>query len=367
MKVLHIISGGEVGGSKRHLLSLAANAKSFKNIIICLMDGVLYREGLEMGLDIRLIEQRGRFDLSILDEIKKVAVKEDVDIINCHGGRANFLGMFLKKLINKPFVTTIHSDYLRDYEGNPFKTLIFSRINAYALKNFDYYIAVSKDFKNMLIDRGYNEEKIFVVYNGIDFDEVYSFDRDEIIEKYSLPRNKKFVTMVARLHPIKGHQFFFQAAKNVLKECPDVIFLIVGDGPIRSQLEEYVKEIDIDDSVVFLGFQRPDEFIYLSNFTSLTSRSESFPLSILESAKYKRTVVSTMVGGVSDLIEDGKNGYLVEYGDVEDLTEKMLNLLQDDLKCIEFGIKLHDKARALYSIERFVEGYEKIYEKIMEE
>ncbi|WDU82021.1 hypothetical protein [Caloramator sp. Dgby_cultured_2] len=76
MKVLHIISGGEVGGSKRHLLSLAANAKSFKNIIICLMDGALYREGLEMGLDIRLIEQRGRFDLSILDEIKRLRLRK---------------------------------------------------------------------------------------------------------------------------------------------------------------------------------------------------------------------------------------------------------------------------------------------------
>lgn len=367
MKVLHIISGGEVGGSKRHLLSLAANAKSFKNIIICLMDGDLYREGLEMGLDIRLIEQRGRFDFSIIDEIKKVAVKEDVDIINCHGGRANFLGMFLKKIINKPFVTTIHSDYLRDYEGNPFKTLIFSRINAYALKSFDYYIAVSKDFKNMLIDRGYDEEKIFVVYNGIDFDEVYNFDYDEIIEKYDLPRNKKFVTMVARLHPIKGHQFFFQAAKNVLKECPDTMLLIVGDGPIRNQLERYVEEYDIADSVVFLGFQKPDEFLYISRFTCLTSRSESFPLSILESAKYKRTVVSTMVGGISDHVENGNNGYLVEYGDVKDLTEKMLNLLKDDLKCIEFGKRLYDKARQFYSIERFVEGYKTIYEKIMED
>ncbi|SEF55430.1 Glycosyltransferase involved in cell wall bisynthesis [Caloramator fervidus] len=366
MKVLHIISGGEVGGSKKHLLSLALNA-DFKNIIVCLIEGELYKEAVKLGLDVRLIKQKGRFDLSVLKQIQRIVMDEKVDIINCHGGRANFLGLFLKKSLKKPFVSTIHSDYLRDYEGNFLKSLIFSNINAYALKKFDYYIAVSDEFKKMLVERGFPKNRIFVVYNGIDFDKVYSFELEDVVKKYNLPKDKKFVSMVARLHPIKGHKFLFDAAKKVLKEYKDVHFLIIGDGSIKEHLINYVKKLNIEDNVRFLGFQRPDEFLAISSFSVLTSMSESFPLSILEAAKYKKTVVSTLVGGISDLIEDGYNGYLVKYGDVDALCQKILDLLKDDLKAKEFGERLYDKAKDMFSLEKFVDGYSKIYKKIMGE
>lgn len=362
MVVLHLISGGEVGGSKNHLVSLALNMKKTKNIIICFMKGKLYDEALEMGLDIRLVEQDGRFDLSIVSKIYEICRNEKVDIVNCHGGRANFIGYFLKKKYGVKYVTTIHSDYRDDYKGNFYKTLIFSNINRFVLKSFDYYITVSDSFKDMLVQRGFKKEKIFVVYNGIDFKrQVPSFDRREIIDKYSIPESGHYITMVARFHPVKGHKVFLEACSKVLRSFNDVVFILAGDGSLKEEMQEYARALNIQSKVFFAGFRKPDEFLYISDFTVLTSYSESFPLSILESAFFKKTVISTDVGGISKLIDDGINGYLIKPGDSESLAEKMIEMLKDPERTHEYGLKLHEKAKNNFSIQNLADKYEEIY------
>ncbi len=99
MNVLHIISGGEVGGSKKHLLTLvkSMNKNKCKNIIVCFLKGKLYYEAMELGLDIRYIEQSKRLDLSAVNKVKDICNSEGIDIINCHGGRPKFIGNNLKK------------------------------------------------------------------------------------------------------------------------------------------------------------------------------------------------------------------------------------------------------------------------------
>lgn len=364
MVVLHIISGGETGGSKNHLLSIVKNMdeSKIKNIVICFIKGSLYDEAVKIGIDIRLIEQKKRFDLSIIKDIEEICIKEKIDIINCHGGRANFIGHFLMKRYAAKYVTTIHSDYKDDYRGSFYKTLIYSNINKFVLKSFDYYITVSDNFKDMLIQRGFNKDKIFVVYNGIDFNKpILKLNRDDIIKKYNIPKSSHYVTMVARLHPVKGHKVFLKACSIVLKSFKDVIFILVGDGNIKEELIQYAKELGIFDKIIFAGFQKPDEFLYLSDFTVLTSYTESFPLSILESALYKKTVISTDVGGISKLIEDGINGYLIKTGDYEELSKKILSLLNDIEKAYNFGEQLYYKAKTNFSIEKLCSKYEEIY------
>ncbi|TDT50817.1 glycosyltransferase family 4 protein [Fonticella tunisiensis] len=368
MKVLHIISGGETGGSKNHLLSFveAMRKKGEESIILCFMEGLLYDEAKKAGLDIRLVKQSKRFDLSIIKRIKGICEKEGIDIINCHGGRANFIGYFLKKVYRAIYVTTIHSDYREDYRGNFYKTLIYSNINRAVLNSFDYYITVSSSFKDMLIKRGFKNKNIYVVYNGINFNEVeQNFSREDIIKKYGLRDSKYHVAMVARFHPVKGHRVFLDGCRTVLDKRNDVSFILVGDGNIRNEMEDYAKNLGIRDHISFVGFQRPDEFLFISDFTVLTSFTESFPLVILESAKYRKTVISTEVGGIPDLIEDGVNGYLIKPGDSGTLADRILRLIDDQALCREMGERLHTKARDCYSIENLADKYIQIYRSLL--
>jgi L-malate glycosyltransferase len=367
MNILHIISGGEAGGSKTHLLTLAQNIKfsGFRSIIVCFMEGELYNDALNMGLDIRLVKQKGRFDLTIVNKLKKICVTEDIDIINCHGGRANFVGIFLKLRYDAKYASTIHSDYKDDYRGNKLKTLIFSNVNRMALKGFNDYITVSHNFKDMLIERGFRANKIHVVYNGIDFKrEKGKFNRDDIIFNNGLIGASHFVSMIARFHPVKGHTVFLDACKKVLDKYNDVVFILAGDGEIREDLKKYVEDLGINNKVYFAGFRNPDEFLFLSDFTVLASYTESFPLCILESALFEKTVVATKVGGLDKLIENDENGFLVEVGDSDAMASRIVELLKDSEKCELFGKNLYEKARANYSIEKMVENYIEIYKDI---
>jgi len=205
-----------------------------------------------------------------------------------------------------------------------------------------------------------------VVYNGIDFDKQReTFNINDVVSKYNLPYRKHYVSMVARLHPVKGHKVFLDSINIVLRQFSDVQFLIVGEGDILSDLKAYADNLGISNNVSFLGFQKPDEFYSISDFTVLTSYTESFPLSILESAYYKKPVISTNVGGISDLIEDGFNGYLVEPKDKETLSKRMLELLNDNNKAVIFGDRIYNKAKKLYSLENFANSYIRIYNYIL--
>ena len=369
MKVLHIISGGEVGGSKKHLLTLAnnmnMNSEEIKIVIVCLMEGELYREALDMGLDIRLIKQRNRGDITIINKLRKLCMDEDIDIVNCHGGRANFLGFFLKIKYEAKYVSTIHSDYKKDYLGNTFKTSIFSNINRQVLRVFDNYITVSDSFKEMLVERGFLPSKIHVVYNGMDFESgIEDFSREDIIMKNGIVGAEHYVSMIGRFHPVKGHTVFLDACKQVLTEFQNVIFILIGDGELKAELKKYVEDAGMSNKVYFAGFKKPDEFIFISDFTVVASFTESFPMVILESAFYEKSVVSTDVGGISKLIHNGENGYLVKPGDSEELAEKMLKLLRDENLSYDFGKKLYENARDNYSIENMVSNYIRIYKDI---
>lgn len=367
MNILHIISGGEVGGSKTHLLTLVKNmgCSDFKSIIVCFIEGELYIEALELGLDVRLIKQSNRFDITIVKKLKEICIKDDIDIVNCHGGRANFIGFFLKFLYESKYVSTIHSDYREDYRGNKLKTLIFSNINALVLKNFNDYITVSHNFKQMLIERGYKSNKIHVVYNGLDFnEEMEEFYREEILINNGIMGASHFISMIARFHPVKGHTIFLDACKIVLENYSDVMFILVGDGESRESLKSYAKELGISNKVFFAGFRRPDEFYYISDFTVLASYTESFPLSVLESAFYEKTVIATKVGGLDKLIENGDNGFLVNVGDSKALADRMYELLEDPDKGIILGRRLFEKARDNFSIDKMVENYIAIYKEI---
>ena len=152
MKVMHMISGGDSGGAKTHLFALLDKLCLKCDIVVaCLMKGIFYEEILEKDIETVLFEQKSRLDLSVVEDIRKFIAERKIDLLHVHGARANFIGMFLKNKINIPIVTTMHSDYLLDFDSF-LKKIIFTNLNKISLRKIDYFIAVSDNFKDMLID-----------------------------------------------------------------------------------------------------------------------------------------------------------------------------------------------------------------------
>ncbi|MEY8304010.1 glycosyltransferase family 4 protein [Anaerosalibacter bizertensis] len=370
MRVLHLISGGDTGGAKTHVIALVKALSQYVDVkVICFIEDTFYKEAKEVGIDIEVFEQKKRYDMSVISKLREEIEKKDYDIIHCHGARANFIAMFLKTKVKKPFITTVHSDYKLDFKDSLYKKIVYTAINTIALKKIDYYIAISTNFKQMLVNRGFNSNCIFTVYNGIDLEADLNYiSKEEFLKRYNInAEGKTVVGIAARLDLVKDHDTFIEGAYKVLQKRKDIIFLIAGDGNEKERLISKVEELNICDYVYFLGFVKdPYSFFNAIDINILTSVSESFPYVILEGAKLKKTIISTSVGGISDLIRNGDNGFLIDVGDSEALAKNINFLLDNKPKIKILGENLYKSVKDNFSSQKMALDHFKVYKKINE-
>lgn len=366
MKVLHLNAGAETGGGMIHILSLlnALNREEF--ILGVFEEGEMAKRAKQLGIKVELFTQSSRYDLSILKRIRDFISKNQIDIVHTHGPRANLYAFLLKGTTNCKWVTTIHSDPRDDFLEGGLKGKVFTKLHFLSLKKMDHFFAISNNFANMLVDFGFNRNKITTIYNGIDFEipEYTPITRDELGVK-----NDDFVIiMIARLHPVKGHVIAFEAISEVSKVCPEVKLLLVGDGPISQELKGRAKQLGIEDHVIFLGHQENIHGLLLvADANILTSYSESFPLVILEAARADVPVISTDVGGVKELISDNSLGRVIPPKNVQALVHEIKEYiaLKNQERLGEIGRNLHEKAESIYSLSNFSNSVYSAYRNIL--
>ncbi len=354
MKVLHLIGGGDVGGAKTLVLHLVKELGKYIDVkIVSFREGVFAEDARQMGIDIEVVK-RG----NVFKDIKRVIqiVKEGgYQIIHSHGAKANMISIIVKFFTHVATVTTVHSDYRLDYMHSIVKSLTFGMINTISLRFIDFYIGVSRNFKEMLIKRKFNPVNIFTVYNGVDFNEpAKNYSRKSFAEKYHIPikENDIIVGIAARLYPVKNIGTLIDAARIVVDSNPNVKFIIGGDGEERKMLEDKVSSLGLNKNVFFTGWLNdPYELMSIVDISVLTSISESFAYSILEGARFKKATISTCVGGIPDLIESGENGYLFNPGDYNKLAEYILELASNKEKRDLMGEKIYEKAKKDFSLE----------------
>ena len=168
MKVIHLISGGDSGGAKTHVLSLLQNlSKHIDVTMVCFMEGPFAQEARELGIRTEVYPSRNV--LKTLSILKRKIRTEGCDLLHCHGARGNMMGAILRRSTGVPVVTTVHSDYRLDYLGRPFSRATYGTINTIALRLLDYRIGVSDAMVDLLIARGFDPDRLFPIYNGIDF------------------------------------------------------------------------------------------------------------------------------------------------------------------------------------------------------
>lgn len=369
MKALHLISGGDAGGAKTHIYALM---KGFEDLLeartICFIKDKFYEDAKSLGIDIDVLEQKSRFDMSVMKDVAEIVNNGNYDIIHCHGARANFNTMFLKKHVNVPIVTTIHSDYKLDFKDSFVKNMVFTPLNTYALKRFNNFIAITENFKEMLIDRGFKEEEIYVVYNGIDIEKEEKYvSKEEFLKRYNIPdTGNLFFGIAARLDLVKDHKTLLNALGLIKDKLKDTQFLIAGSGNSMEELKNLSNKLGLSKNVHFLG-QVSDPFSLFNalDVNILTSTSESFPYAILEGAKMKCPIISTEVGGIPELVEDGINGYLFKVGDSERLSQLILQLIDNPDKISEMGNNLYKKVSEEFTTLAMAKRHYEIYTQIL--
>ena len=368
MKVIHLISGGDSGGAKTHVHSLLQNlTRTIDVTMVCFMDGPFAQEARELG--IRTVVLPGRNLLRTYHTLKRMIREEGYEIIHCHGARGNMMGALLRRATGLPVVTTVHSDYRLDYLGRPFSRLSYGTINTIALRLLDYRIGVSDAMTDLLISRGFDPDKLFTIYNGIDFTpRTSALGREEYFRSVGLEADGDSVVVgiAARLNPVKDIATLVRGFAIAHQSCPKLRLLIAGDGEQMDMLKKLSAELGVERQVCFAGWiADTDSFYHAIDINTLTSLSETFPYSLTEGARAALPTVASRVGGVPYLIEHGIHGLLFEAGDAEGLARCLVSLARDPTLREHLGQRLYQRAKADFSLESTLERQLTIYRTIL--
>ena len=369
MKVIHLISGGDSGGAKTHVLSLLQNLnKTITAQLVCFRDGPFAEEARSMGIPTMICG--GNNIPHLRRELTEYIKQGGYQLIHCHGSRANMIGALLRGPTGLPVISTVHSDYKLDYMGRPFARLTFGAINAWALRQLDYRIGVSDAMVDLLISRGFSPDKFYAIYNGIDFTPAPpQGDRLAYLRGLGadVDENSVVIGIAARLNPVKDMSTLVRGFAEGHKTCSRLRLVIAGDGEERQKLGDLARELGVEKEVTFAGWISGgmDRFYSALDINVLTSLSETFPYALTEGTRFHLATVATAVGGIPYLIDQDVNGYLFTPGDWQSLGRYLAALGSDDALRHEMGEKLYEKASSKFSIQNTVDTQLHIYAEII--
>jgi teichuronic acid biosynthesis glycosyltransferase TuaC len=285
---------------------------------------------------------------SLVPAIEKIKSDFPFDLLHCHTIFPDgYAGGKLKQIFQVPVVSTIHGSDIMLY---PKRNRATYNKTVKALEMVDQVVTVSQrlltEAKKMLPQL--NGETI---YNGFDPKRFAPIDQKEARKSLQLPENRKILLFVGNLYPVKGVPFLLQAFAKIAAKDSNLHLYLIGDGPLRPTLNRLVKELGITEQVSFMGRRPYDEiplWINSADLLALSSLSEGLPSILLESMGCAKPMVATNVGGISEVLQDGQTGLLVESRHVEQLTGALQRLLIDEPDLLlEMGKKAYQASQKL--------------------
>ena len=367
MKVLTLISGGDVGGAKTHVLGLLAGlGEKIGVTMVCFMEGEFSREAVEMGIDTRIYP--GKNLLTTAKALRELIRSEGFDLIHSHGSRGNFMAWLLRDC-GLPLLATVHSDPRLDYLGRPLAGVLYGSMNRFAIRRLDYLTGVSDSMAELLISRGAQPDRVFTIYNGVDLSAPGpGQDRAAFFRAQGIPREAGavYVGIAARLNPVKDMPTLLRGFAAAHARVPALRLLIAGDGPQEAELKALARQLGVEKAVFFLGWVEDTDSFYASlDINALTSRSETFPYALTEGARQRKATVSSRVGGVPKLIDHGVTGFLFEPGDSAALADCLQRLAEDAALRARFADALYEKVARQFSLQATVDTQLSIYETVL--
>ena len=351
--VLQLIGSFHQGGSEQQAVQLTglllANGAYNVSVATLERDGMLLKRMAEMGFDdIPEFRLTSFYDANALNQwrrFRRFLREREIAVVHSHDFYTNVFGMFGAAAAGVP----VRIAARRESAVRSKKQRLVER-SAYRLAQA--VIANCDEVRRQLIHEGVPATKVHTVYNGVDLTKLSTTATAsvrDIYQSFGLPALDQFVTIVAnmRIHipgpePVclKDHPTFLRAAQRVLRELPNIGFIIAGEGDLKKQTEDLARELGIADRVFFIGrCERVSHLLKISDVCVLSSISEGFSNSILEYMAAAKPVVATDVGGAREAVIDGESGYIVKPGDHETMAAKIASLLRAPDRAKAMGVR----------------------------
>ena len=357
LHVSFLMTSMPIGGAETLLVNLLKGLDPDRIVpeILCLKEPGPLGECVQRELTLRHGFLKSKFDFAVLGRLARHFRKNDTDaIVTVGAGDKMFWGRLAAKLAGVPVIASaIHSTGWPDGIG---------RCNRWLTPITDTIIAVAKAHAEFLVEHErFPKDKVVVIPNGVDTHRFRSNvrGRERIRRELGIPLSSDVVGIVAALRPEKNHTLFIDVAAELIKHRTETHFVIVGDGPCRSAIEQQIAGLGLEHRCHLMGSRHdtPDILSAIDVF-ALTSHNEASPVSILEALSTEVPVVATDVGSIHETVEQGRTGYLVKPGDRDAMARRIAELLDDPMAAKEMGIQGRDLVVKRASLETMVRSYE---------
>ena len=280
------------------------------------------------------------------------------DILYCLNLTEKLLATLPAKLLGYKIFWMEHIRIERWLLQNPYRPLYV------LLSNLVTTITVSNSVKKQLVDLGLKENKVKVIYNGINTN---NFKPQKILDtKYKIQNT--IIGSVGRLNIEKGMDYLIKAFKNILKKYPKAQLQIAGKGPEEKNLKKLARDLNIENSVKFLGYidneKIPEFYNNISIFALTPTRRESFGLVAAEAGACEKPSVVTNISGLAEVIENNKTGFVVEAKNINAISEALIKLIANKELREKFGKNARVRVLENFTEEKMIEEFEKTFTEI---
>ena len=371
-KILYMIGQLKIGGAERQLLELAKriDRDRFEPLICCTaMGGELVKDAEDAGITVFVLVRHGKFDLRRVLQLARMLRKEKIDITHSFTHDANMYNVLASALAPGKIVIC------SERSSGEISEKVIAGLGKFIYRFVDKMI-VNSHRGGKIIARKFKipAQKISVVPNGIQLNGLHRGSSTDIKRRlkreFGINDDEQIIGSVGNLWQIaKNHGFLLRAAALIVKSNPKVRFVLVGGGnQQRLALEDAARKLDLWEHFVFTGLRRHDEvlqIISLFDIGVLTSTKEGLPNAVMEYMACGKPVVTTDVGGCSELVVDGETGFLIPSGDVNAFAEKVLWLLNRAERAREMGQNGRDRILEHFSMEKMVSLTTEIYDRLI--
>jgi len=361
MRILHIVDSLGLGGAQSVLKGIFEAQKENEEIFLI----ALRKRKINVKIDhpnVIVNKSDKKYSFSPLKDIKKLIRKENTNIIHCHLFRSQIFGFILKSLYF-PYIKLIFHEHGEVFQNHK----IYNFFMKISKKKVDLYLAVSKATKYVLFNKiKIPENKIQILYNFVDLEKFdvkkINLDINNERQKLKINTDEFIIGFVGRLCKIKGCEYLIKSLPylNFNYKC-----LIAGDGPDLTNLKKLSKILGLEEKIVFLGYiNNIHEYYPLINALVIPSSSEASPMAFYEAQAFGIPVIGSDVPALNEFIIKGKNGFLFEYGNYNDLA-RILNSINCNKTILKSMYEFSKENIQKYSLDNYLKQLNEIYNKML--
>jgi len=377
MRVTHVITRLIVGGAQENTIASVLGLRKKPGLEVNLLSGpTIGPEGsLESSLDdpsiLGVIPELVRpiqpwKEVFALRRLRRIFEQQRPDVVHTHSGKAGILGRLAAAKAGVPIIVhTIHGPSFGPFQGG-IANLTFKTAERRAGKVTTHFVVVADAMKEQYLAAGIGTPEMYSkIFSGFDLGPFLSAKNDlELREKFGFSPDDIVIGKIARLFKLKGHDDLLAIAPALVRDCPRVKFLLVGDGAWRARLEERVSALGLRDRFVFTGLVEPKAVAGLIGIVDVLvhlSLREGLPRSLSQALAVGRPVVAYDCDGAKEVCIEGETGFLVRPGDLATLKERLHRLANDAALREKFGNTGRDFVKERFGVEKMVNDLHHLY------